>query len=436
MQSLQPDPRSFHEDVGADAADWVARPGSWGQIAATLLVVGLLAALNPLLTLLVLVAVGIIYGNGSPNYLIPSIIAVAAAWLAVVNITKEPASDLVEYFARYEQIAGMSLYEVLEVYRHEAAYYALNWLLSRVPGAGPEALVAVTSIFIYLILLASIHVSGKALRADLRVVLAGIVVVAMFPQLFSISAHIIRQAMAGSLVALVVGLYLRDGRFRISLLVLATLFHTAAAAAFLLPVVLLLQRRIRLLQGFVASVVLFVALAVAMRLVAPVLQVFDGTPLAFLAYGAQRATAESFYELTALSLAPIVLLLATLAGTLFFVAFCLSWYEEPVRQRIRFILAFTAVLISGVFAAHWAGVTEISNRFLYFVYQLLGIIFVIFVARLRHREMIAIAPVLVGPLWFLGALRTSQWQYDSVIDLASRPLAEPLIAAVKAMVLY
>lgn len=167
-----------------------------------LLILFALFFVNPLLG----IGVAILYAikDDSYNGFLPLIIMICL-YMGAINSTKLVESDLGEYVDMYENVPYRGYLKTLSFLTdddriHEVVYGTLVYLLYYVTSGHTPLFVFVLSFIIYFFLLLSFYGYCKRISAPYFALAAGIVTISFFPLYFNLTAHLIRQLMATSVM--------------------------------------------------------------------------------------------------------------------------------------------------------------------------------------------------------------------------------------------
>lgn len=317
--------------------------------------------------------------------------------LAGVNTTKSLESDFATYFLISERLIDATIGEVLSRYGHEPAYYLLNWIHVSVLGQSWESWVFIFSFFIYFIFLLAVQRTVECLGLA-RGTGIGILLLAGFsPVIFAQSAHLVRQYLAGSFVALAIANSL-FGKRMLPFFLVAPLFHISAALFLLLPSIFALSMRFRLIGGLFAFIIPPVSIMVLKLAAMGGLGEESFLPLQ---YGLSRLGQDSYHRLDDLSVVAILFMsislimsLAVFSGRLR----CHGRIQAGLSARVCTIFAFLSVFSGGVLLLAAARETEIAVRFMQYIVLLFPIILAFFSTDRPGIQNVILAVGFVMPL--------------------------------------
>ena len=148
--------------------------------------------------------------------------------LGVLNSLKVPESDLLNYVTLFELVPDFNFYTYLVISGKEFVFNLLNYpLYYLTAGSFPIYLGIFTSVS-YFILFYSILKMHKAVKLSNSAFLMSMGVAFLFPQLFSLSGHLLRQFLAGSLTCLFLVDYFFYNKKGYFIILSAILIHTSS----------------------------------------------------------------------------------------------------------------------------------------------------------------------------------------------------------------
>jgi hypothetical protein len=361
-------------------------------------------------------------GHGRVQLLL---IALLATWIGLINVTKEPVSDLAVYFEWLDLSRTMPLLPFLAVTGKEPGYTLILHTLGNSFGITEAAYIFFSTAVGYVSLLSALARLGRALSLRTYTVVAVIIAVGLFPPLFNISGHLLRQFGAGALVTWFFVEMVLLNRRRWWLLVIAFLFFHASAALFF-P--LAWAAGFRRLTPSLALLVGGVALAAAILLVRIGGGMFAGLPV--IGYVLERAAGGQIYDPGELQLLPLLLLLGLLVLSLTEL-FRVHDRTHPGMNRQggrSFQLAF-AMLAVLVLTFSILGMTEMAERIFFYVYFLGGVVGMIALQSSRLQRVYAVLIAVIVPLYFLLAVPRSPWNFAPMGDIVADPAWRYLLGA-------
>jgi len=379
----------------------------------------LLFFVQPFLTFSFLVVVSLIERVKSPGF-IYMIAFFGSCYLGLVNVTKFPDGDLVKYLEWYASAQEFSLPAFLAIFSREPAYYIYLHTIANLPFASERFFVFASTVVGYLIFMFAVIRASLSLRLSVRVVVCIAVALMFFAPLFSLSAHLMRQFIAASLVILFFSESLLLGRRYWWMLIVAILVHYSAILFLLLA---MMKKPDRASSG-IGVFSYFSVLPILYFLSNSTASLFADMPV--LGFVFSRVAAEGGAELEHLSHVAIFFAVAmiTLSITNLKASPCrmgsMSLFNHGWRINTTAIILGVIVLVSNLLE----GATEIATRFYFYMYFLLGLVLPIFFS--IHRRLAKLIFPSLGLLFafFFYNSQFGAWRYASLNELLFLPAWE------------
>lgn len=149
-------------------------------------------------------------------------------FLGLINSLKVPESDLINYINFFEAVPDFNLVEYLLFTGREFLFNLLNYVLFYLTTGNSSVYIVVLTSASYFLLFYSLLKMHQVLNYGKSSLLLSIGAAILFPTLFSLSAHLIRQFLASSLVMLFLVDYFFYNKRRFLIITIAGLIHTTA----------------------------------------------------------------------------------------------------------------------------------------------------------------------------------------------------------------
>lgn len=152
----------------------------------------------------------------------------AASYPALINITKQPVSDLLVYSGVYVSHSDVPFLQFFQYFNTDYLFHFIDLVLGKISGANVAVFVAFWSIFTYFLVMWTQVKCYEWLpqtengKRDL-VLLLGYTLFAGL--LFGLSAHLMREYPAGALLMLALSCWAFDKKYHIPLYIGAVLIH-------------------------------------------------------------------------------------------------------------------------------------------------------------------------------------------------------------------
>lgn len=344
-----------------------------------------------------------------------------SAYLGLVATTKYPESDLANYLDSFELAISFSYAEFLYIHPKEPIFYSYVYLLGNVGELTGGHFVFITVAGSYFLILSSVLRVSRSLDLGASYAIVPILMAAWWGLMFSNAPHLMRQFVAASLVLIAWSFAAERPKLKYLILAAASFCHTSAAVFILLDVVQSFVRNSRR-PGLWPTVVFSLLVLALARVGAEILHALASSlGLSFLTYGLARLGAAQFFELPPLGAGPIA---ATIA-----IGLCSALlYPHPrfvsgtKPESTSRILAATVFLAVIVIISHLLGYSEISVRFLVYIYVFSPIALVAFLRRLApSKPVIPVFLAVILPFHFVYQLNSGVWAYAPTDTLMLAP---------------
>ncbi len=362
-------------------------------------VVGVCFVIQPALTLIL--ALLLAWSHQKDPRALPSVLVLSALYLALVNVTKLPESDLATYLEAFEDARHLYLTTFLTINVREPLYYVLLYGLANLLGVDGRVYVFLSTLIPYLVFGTAVLRLCTALRLERRAELSLLVFLLFFPQLFSLSAHLFRQMLAASLVMLFLTDQAVTGRRRWGIGLLGMLVHYSSMPFLLLSLFQPLKRYSRVLSVLFHALTLVLVYALAVQ-VAPL---FLDVPVLGMVF--QRLVNGEGAQLDPLTLPVLGSAVLYLAVALF----SLARMSGPNlgTQDWTVMLCTVTVCVVVLMTSVEPTLSEIALRYYFYLYFLIGLVLPFLMVRLPlSRWAVHGLALLFEPAWMLwGHLASS-----------------------------
>ena len=212
----------------------------WGA-----LLLAILFSLQPFFTLIFCLILGsfIKSENQTHIYVLAFLVSL---YLGLVNITKTPESDLLNYIQAFHDSQLLGLSDFLVIHSREPLYYISVFILGNSGFISETGFVFMSTFFPYYIFLSAIIKLSASVCLRNRSIIIIMISLAFFPQLFSLSAHLMRQFLAAAIMVYVLSEFIIFGEKKYLVGIVAFLNHFSVGVFFLLQALASFVPRARL----------------------------------------------------------------------------------------------------------------------------------------------------------------------------------------------
>lgn len=331
--------------------------------------------------------------------------------LGCINALKIPENDLLNYMQFFTNAGRYDFFNYLKIEDKEYLFFSLNFLSYYLFNGNFQIYLVFFTAFCYFLLFYSIRILDKHLQLGKESYFLAIVVLVLFPNIFAISAHLMRQFLASSLLMIFfVKNIFEDNKKNILFLISACLIHSSALffIIFLIPFFNVRINYTRLLIFLIFSLSFGLILGNFAYLL-------SGIPV--LGYGIIRfMDNENIYEADKLSFLSILLQ----GITVFLIYFGIKKYKLNNITRLHKLLYIVLFLIIFILSNYQN--TQIAARFNFYIYFLFPISIYFLYSILNIKEIkskIFFNFSLIGLFlfWFIYKLNYGTWKYEHIEKL-------------------
>ena len=182
--------------------------------------------INPILAIFFLGY--IIYKLGSYNSLFNSLVILfSISILSFINTTKFPETDLAVYIEWHEKAVTMNFLNYVISHSKEYIYFIFDFIVSNLTNANEYFYKFFYTILIYFFFLRGTLRFGKYLNLEPAAIYCCLVIIAFFPALFAMSAHLVRQILGVGLAVYIFSVIIRKNQGLLLLLLIPAFIHSS-----------------------------------------------------------------------------------------------------------------------------------------------------------------------------------------------------------------
>jgi hypothetical protein len=335
---------------------------------------------------------------------------VLAAFLGFINMTKVPFSDLAYHAGQYLHVKNLNLLQYLAWQGREFVFYTFNYVVFHITGGSVKYWIFIITFISYFPFFIAIHKFHAKINPNPSYILFAITIAAFFPQLFSLSAHLVRQFMAGSVFIYFTVEKLIFNKHKWWLAILGIFIHSSSIILFLLAYIWFLKDRITkknigLYVGLFACLILY-------QLIAQTL-LSSVSESQSLSYALSRASSNTKFELQGFAATNYIFIVV-----LMYVIFK-NVFVDKLQSRIPGVEHFSKIfIILTFFILININQSELSVRLFFYLCFCFPFIMPLALQGEKYngiRKFISISVII----FFIIRLSTGMWQYDSIFSLIS-----------------
>jgi hypothetical protein len=382
-----------------------SRPG-WPDLKIVLLFLVVLFFFQPVIAIVAL-AVFLCVLLEKPSLLLLIVLSLmVAVYLGLVNLTRLPESDLVNYLGLLTFASKAGFSEVMATMNIEPAYLIYIYSLANIPWSSDNLFIFLSTVIPYAIVLICVIRFGCKLDLPSYAIVAVLVFVAFSPPLFNNSAHLLRQFLVGALITWFYIDYTMGRKNRWWLLLLALLTHTTAII--FLPLALVGSfRRYSVCILLSIMMVLFMFDLLLLKFISPYM-----TTIPYLGDIINRAMHGVYWDHAPLGLKPLLLLCLVSLFSLYKLVVGFRSGQLVTRESGVNLYISSLILCLFILWAYLADETMLATRFMLYVYFLLAPILSLAIADAPKKKWIAGLVIATMPVYFVYTILYGVWTYE------------------------
>lgn len=376
----------------------------------------LIFIVNPLFGL-VFLGIYLILSNRTNSSLLKLTPFLIAFFIGCVNSTKVPENDLVWYLTDYLKAGGMSFLEYLNNFgtmgntdgimanSKEIVFAIFNYIVYQFIGDNIKLYVLIYSLVAYSFLNLAVYKFGKAIKIPNKFIITAIFIMSFTPYIFTMSAILLRQFLAASLLMYILVNKLLYKKKSYLLILSMVLIHSSAFL--FIPFLFIpffeksLLNRETILYYFLMVIVLFNVQNIALIL----LPLFNDVP--GLTYILTRASQDTIFDLGQLSFAKIITSILIISLPLILI----SYLRPRLKKENGLIHFFNILLVLVIFILANLHQSELSNRMNFYVWQFFPFVFLLYIWHFKLHRFILICIVVFIIIFFIYYLSAGMWTY-------------------------
>lgn len=381
------------------------RAALWG-------LVGMAFTLQPTFTLTFILLLAWWEPTSSRRSLL-GILLLVSLYLALVNVTKLPESDMANYLVTFAEAQQVDITTYLLLNTREPIYYLSLYGLANLPGVDGLVYVFLSTLLPYLIYGTALLRLGKALHIDHRALLSVLIVLMFLPQLFSLSAHLFRQFLAACLVMLFLSEHTVTGRRRWGVGLLGMMVHYSAIPFVLLSFIKPLKRYSAKVSVLFNALILLALYALLVQ-IAPLLLDVPVFGIVF-----QRLVNGEGAELEPLTLPALGVAALFLAISL--VTFTCISSQALGANAWSLHLCTAIVCVVVLLSSMQPTLSEIATRYFFYLYFLIGFWLIVLMKRIPVTRWAVHGLALLSLPLFFYKLAYGEWIFAPLGSLLVEP---------------
>ena len=330
--------------------------------------------LNPIVAILFQV---LLCMQKKEEYQIINLIFILTGYLCLINLHKLPESDLAVFNENFFLASKFDYYNYLLLNGKEPVFYSITYIFSHLFSVNEKMFLLFINFISYFFYELALYKFLKKIKVPVHDIIFVIIIASFFAQLFSLSAHVIRQFFATSI--LIYGLIQRILYNRRSYIFFLIAIFSHTTLIFFIPFLFLDKLIIRFgIFKILVSLSIFVILFTFLNTISEF--VLSQLHIPFITYIFARMAQKQYFELGDFGIANIIFIILNVSVSL--ILLLSKNYKNRLIGRNYDIFYFIIIFLN-LFILLNLNNTEIALRFDFFNYFFLPILLYIFTKYLK-----------------------------------------------------
>lgn len=337
-------------------------------------------------------------------------------FLSFINITKIPENDLVHYRLHYLMAGDYKLADYLSEFGKEPLYFVFNYTVFHISNGSVKFWLIVITFLSYFLFLTAIKRFFYKVEASVNQLIFGLMLAAFFPQLFSLTAHLIRQCIAASIFVYfaVDKVFYKNNKWWLP--IIGILFH--ASSLLLFPLIYL-----KFLGNFkkyrIINILLIIVLMSYQSITKFLINIIGGMNET-IDYILLRASEDTFFDLGEFPMINFVMMIFMIVIVLTMKKFAAEQLQKEqsgssIDKDLKFF--FSTMIILSLFIVANLHQSELSNRLFFYLFFYFPFVFPLFTKRFKQRTQLNYFFAVIFVLFFIYRLEFGVWTYAPLQEL-------------------
>lgn len=329
--------------------------------------------------------------------------------IGFINTLKVPESDLLNYIDYFNLSANYNFFDYIILQNKAYVYFSLNYISYYLLGGNFNIFIILYTGISYFFIFSAIRLLDKKLKLGYHSYLLAIIITVFFPNIFSISAHLMRQFLAISIIIFFIIKNIFDGdKKSVIYFFIASLIHSSSLF-FIILFFPGLNKKISLLKGFLFLTFTFIFF----YSISNYSNFFQSIPILGYAINRFLNKENAIWETGNLSILIFVFQFFIL------LVFYLGILKNKIIRDYRVNKLFYITFFLVIFIIANYNNTEIALRFNFYIYFLLPISFyfifgLLKINRVNYLTLFNGIIFIVFFTWFFIDLINGRWEYNSL----------------------
>lgn len=331
-----------------------------------------------------------------------------ALFIGMINAGKLLESDLAGYSQLFTKSGEISFWDFMIVKVKEPVFWIFTYIIYYLTAGNFSIYVLICSFIIYFLLYYSLYKFYLHVKRP-ELVLYAVFCITFFSPFFGLSAHILRQVMATSLLLYFIVDYIFYDRNRYWILLLAVFIHSSVW--FFVPLIFMrfFKKRITVTKLLVSIPIVFVVGKFYVEIFSFLTRITSAIPP--ISYVFSRLTGEIVEKDAGVGLIAFLLVVLLVAVSVYVL------YFKRIEDK-KLIHLYNIFLMLVFFIVLTQEQSLLSMRFYFFSYSFLPfILFYPFNVKDRLSHLLLFVGIALLVVKFVMFIEHGEWEYDSIGDI-------------------
>ncbi|OJV44760.1 MAG: hypothetical protein BGO29_09390 [Bacteroidales bacterium 36-12] len=291
-----------------------------------------------------------------------------AIFLGCINSTKIPENDMYNYLSFFDDAGEYSYIDYINHYNKEQVFFSLNYLLYILLDGSKYMYIFTLTVISYIFLNTAVYKLSNALNLNKSIQITSIYLMSFTPYIFTISAQLIRQFIAGSILIYIITDLIFYGKKSWILSICMVLIHSTSLLFIPLLYIPYFKKKPNKKTYLFYFIVIFTILGIQ-KVADSILGFTSGaTPLN---YALERASSSNIFEAKGLNIINILVTISLSLITIFITYISKTNFKNDSRliHFTNIVTLLVLFILGNLSQAH------LSSRFNIYTWLLFPLIF-------------------------------------------------------------
>jgi len=366
-----------------------------------------------------------VYNEKNNDALIYFLYALIALYLGLINSTKVPVSDLLNYKDFYDDASMMSFGNYIFILGKATIFFVMSFILNKAFFGNFDLYIIFLTFLMYFLVFISIHKYWRNQENRFHILFFAVLIFGLFHPLFGYSSHLIRQILAGSLFILFIINKDIKGQYPWIIAIFAVLIHASAGILFLISFLPGIQKRLNLKRTIILTLSIFTLVYFGNELLVFFYRVTSGIPI-FRTVFHRLINLQPFSDQRDFVVKGSMLFRR---GIPFFllITMLFVYFKKDIKDNSYHIINVFIIFYIFLESLYNLGFLFFHLRLTAYVYLFIPFLIPHIFASVKSKKGVVSIKIVESVIVFLmiinfySYLNRSNWEYDSIVKLILQP---------------